>query len=284
MGATLFKGTFQDVPAITAAMQGVSGVFLNTFPDMMDPTVEPRDAATIVAAARAAGTVTSIVVSTFFRVNLWEKADPEFPFLTAYSQSKAGAEKVVRESGITYTILRPGWLMHNFIGPATGYSFPEYPSSRVLAVSYPRDYAVGYLDAADVGQFAAAALLDPADFAGKELDLVHEVMTYDEIAKHLSKAIGKEVTVKYRTAEETAAGKKAGIFAIEEQIWGPTASKHAADVKSVADGYGFRLTTFPEFLKREKASPLLISPCRGRIFLTNEFVHRIDVFRAAKLV
>ncbi|KAJ7742700.1 putative NmrA-like family domain-containing protein, partial [Mycena maculata] len=202
MGATLFKGDFKDVPAITAAMQGVNGVFLNTYPDFTDPNGEARQAETVLAAARAAGTVTSVVVSTVSHTTLhedWGVVKADLPFLSQYYISKSGVERVVRAAGFTYTILRPGWLMHNWIAPGPALHFPEYASSRVLTVSYPRDFRLDQLDAADVGQAAAAALLDPARFAGAELTLGHEGLTFDEIAAHLSEAIGEKVTVKYRT-------------------------------------------------------------------------------------
>ncbi|KAJ7505539.1 NAD dependent epimerase/dehydratase [Mycena galericulata] len=251
MGATLFKGDFDDVPAITAAMQGVTGVFLNTFPS---EAREARQAETVVAAARAAGTVQSFVVSTSYRANLlpdWDVVKADFPFLAQYFSSKAGVEHVIRAAGFTYTILRPGWLMSNFIGGGPAYQFPEYISARVMTVSYPRDFRQGYFDPADVGKFAAAALLDPARFAGVELNLVYEWLTSEEIAAHLSAAIGKEVTVKYRTEQETAEAMKT-LGTTQIQVWEPTA-KPVVDTAKLAD-YGFRLGTFKEFLEREKSA------------------------------
>ncbi|KAJ7837266.1 hypothetical protein B0H14DRAFT_3460325 [Mycena olivaceomarginata] len=74
----------------------------------------------------------------------------------------------------------------------------------------------------------AYTLLDPGRFAGKELDLVNELLTFEEIAAHLGEVLEAEVKVKYRTAEETAESRK------------------------LAE-YGFRLTTLKEFLEREKS-------------------------------
>ncbi|KAJ7867706.1 NAD dependent epimerase/dehydratase [Mycena olivaceomarginata] len=244
LGATLFKGGFDD---------GVTGVFLNTFPNFADPNGEARDAETLVAAARAAGTVTSFVVSTVFKTDAledWSTLKGEFPFLAQYYASKAGVERVVRTSGFTYTILRPGWLNHNYIGAGVEYHFPEYAKERVLTVSSPRGWRMEHLDAADVGQFAAAALLDPGRFAGKELDLVNELLTFEEIAAHLGEALGAEVKVKYRTAEETAEARKV-LPTIERQLWGPTTAP--GDGSKLAE-YGFRLTTLKEFLEREKSA------------------------------
>ncbi|KAJ7160081.1 NAD dependent epimerase/dehydratase [Mycena filopes] len=254
LGATLFKGDFEDASAITAAMQGVNGVFLNTFPSFTDPTAEIRTAEIVVAAARTAGTVTSIVVSTVFKVNLssdWSTIQADWPFVSMYFSSKAGVEKVVRASGFSYTILRPGWLMHNYIGPQSAFNWPGYAETRVLTTSYPPEFRLGHLDAADVGQFAAAALLDPAQFAGKELELAHDWVTVAELAAHLAEAIGAEVTVKYRTEEESAAMRKM-LPTIEVQLWEPSAKKsdNAAELAS----YGFQLTTLKEFFQREKAA------------------------------
>ncbi|KAJ7064939.1 NAD dependent epimerase/dehydratase [Mycena amicta] len=254
LGARLFKGGFTDVSAIEAAMQGVSGVFLNPFPDLTDPTAEQRAAETIIAAARSSGTVQTIVVSTVFGANFysdWHTAEAEFPFLARYYGSKAAAEQAVRESGFQYTIVRPGWLMHNYIGGAVKYHFPEYPTARVLTVSYPRDFRLGHLDAADVGQVAAAVLLDPTGFAGREIDMENEALTMQEVAEHLSAALGAEVTVKYRTAEETTAAKKA-LPTVESQIWrrSPGRGGDTSELKKL----GLQLTTFKEFLEREKVA------------------------------
>ncbi|KAF9037830.1 NAD dependent epimerase/dehydratase [Hymenopellis radicata] len=254
LGATLFGGGFDDVASITAAIQGVSGVFLNTFPDFTDPHGEARVAETFVVAARAAGTVKSFVVSTVYKTGLyadWSEKKSEIPFLSQYYGSKAGVEKAIRASGFAYTILRPGWLMHNYIGAGTAFHFPEYPSERVLTVSFPRDWRMEHFDADDVGQFAAAALLDPARFAGKELELVNEKLTFEEIAALLSQAVGAEVKVKYRTEEETKEARKV-LPTVEGQIWAPTIG-HPSDASKLAE-YGFRLTTLREFLEREKSA------------------------------
>ncbi|KAJ7867711.1 hypothetical protein B0H14DRAFT_3861686 [Mycena olivaceomarginata] len=93
----------------------------------------------------------------------------------------------------------------------------------------------------------AYTLLDPGRFAGKELDLVNELLTFEEIAAHLGKVLEAEVKVKYRTAEETAESRSA---AIGRQLWRPTTAP--GDASKLAE-YEFRLTTLKEFLEREKS-------------------------------
>ncbi|KAJ7240562.1 NAD dependent epimerase/dehydratase [Mycena rebaudengoi] len=247
LGATLFKGDLEDVPAITEAMKGVTSVFLNPFPSFTNPNGEAEAAQTVVDAARAAGTVTSIVLSTVLRADSAPSdIDPaQFPFLVRYYNSKAGAERVVRESGFAYTILRPGWLMHNYIGVGPTWHFPEYATQRLLTVSFPEGYRLDHLDGADVGKFTVAAFLEPGRFAGKEIDLVGELLTYEEVAAHLSEAAGVEVTARYRTKEETDA-LKGKMPTVEMQVWAPKAP--VVDLRE----YGIALTSFKEFLVREK--------------------------------
>ncbi|KAJ7742729.1 NAD dependent epimerase/dehydratase [Mycena maculata] len=254
MGATLFKGDSNDIPAVTAAMQGVNGIFLSTIPNFTDPASETHQAENVLAAAHAAGTVTSVVVSTAWYTNLhedWSVVEADFPVLSQFYASKSGVERIVRAAGFTYTIIRPGSLMRNWIAPVPAYHFPEYMSSHQITVSYPRDFRMDQLDAADVGQVAAAVLLEPPHFAGAELTLLGpEALTFDEIVAHLSEAIGEKVTVKYRTAEETAEARKT-VSTVDMQVWSPTVPR-VEDAKLAE--YGFHWTTFKEFLEREKTA------------------------------
>ncbi|KAJ7790711.1 NAD dependent epimerase/dehydratase [Mycena olivaceomarginata] len=234
IGVTLFKGGFKDVPAIAAAIKGVAGVFLNTFPNLADPAAQTRAAETFVAAARAEGTVTFFVVSATYR-------------------KKHVRRLSRRASSFGYTILRPGSLMQNFIAPSPAYNYPEYIPSRVLTVSYTPGSKSAQLDAANVGQFAAAALLHPARFAGAEVDLVYEALTFDDIAAVLSAVLGVEVKVKYRTEEDTAEARKKSPT-VEMQLGRQDASETIEANRAKLARYRFRLTSFREFLEREKGA------------------------------
>ncbi|KAF7316165.1 NmrA domain-containing protein [Mycena indigotica] len=253
LGARLFKGSLKDAAAVAAATEGVSAVFLNTFPDFENPLGELPQAENAIAAAKAAGTVQSIVASTVVGANDvddWTTIAGEFPFLARYYTSKSSVERAVRDSGFQYTILRPGMLFHNFIGDAVRFSFPDYPKERVLTVSYPAEYRLQQFDAADVGQVAAKALLDPRGFAGREIDLHHEPLTFKEIAQRLSAAAGTEIKVRYRSEEETREATKT-LPALEVQVWWPRSNK--SDTTELQK-LGLRLTTFEEFLEREKVA------------------------------
>jgi NAD(P)-dependent dehydrogenase (short-subunit alcohol dehydrogenase family) len=61
LGAKLFQGTYTDLPSIIAATNGVTGIFLNTFPDFTNPRGEVPQAENFITAAKASGTVQTIV-------------------------------------------------------------------------------------------------------------------------------------------------------------------------------------------------------------------------------
>lgn len=109
-------------------------------------------------------------------------------------------------------------------------------------MSVARDFRLAQIDAADVGQFTAAALLDPSRFAGVELDLVYE-----------PDAMGTEVIVRHRTEEGTAKARKT-IFALESQTFWRKFQRKADPAKLAPYEYGLQLTSFKEFVQREKSA------------------------------
>lgn len=187
LGVALFKGDFSDLPAITLALTGVSGVFLNTFPNFNEGEGEIQQAKNVVTAAKEAKTVTTIVVSTVFKAG--EKSEiaaskSNFPFLKLYLHQKSGVEEVVKNAGFEYwTVLRPYWLDYNYLVPGYAIHFPEYRTEHILTTSYDPSFKKAHLDPFDVGKFAAAALLDPQRFDGRVIELGGELLTLEEVAK-----------------------------------------------------------------------------------------------------
>lgn len=252
LGAELVKGDFDDVSAITAAVDGVSGVFLNTFPSFTDPDAEVRYAQNFVTAALAAKTVKTFVVSTVFKAG--EKATlaaakPEWPFLSFYFSRKAGVEEVVRGGGFeNTTVLRPDWLHYNYLSPGCSIWFPEYQNEHILTISYLRNYKQTHFDPEDVGKFAAAAFVEPDRFQGI-IELSHEPLTFDEIAKIITEVSGVEVKTRFRTEEETKVLLEAGTMPVlASQLWSRELSFESESLKK----YGIELGTLEGYLQREK--------------------------------
>jgi len=120
-----------------------------------------------------------------------------------YTASKWGAEEAVRGAGFKYyTIFRPPWLLPNYGAPVNAIHFPEFPTIGEIHTPMNVDLPLAHLDSYDIGRFAAAALLDPAKFAGKELPLTAGNFSIREVARELEAVIGAKIPVVQLDAEE----------------------------------------------------------------------------------
>jgi uncharacterized protein YbjT (DUF2867 family) len=80
-------------------------------------------------------------------------------------------ENAVRQISLTYyTILRPSFLMHNYLQSLCMAHFPNYG----VYIEYLKGRKTAHFDPYDIGKFAAAALLDPKRFSGHEIELGNE--------------------------------------------------------------------------------------------------------------
>lgn len=247
LGSVLFEGDFDNVPAIQAAAAGVTGIFLNLW-----PTPKPEDqlsqAKSFIDAAKQANSST-IVVSTAFltgRPELWTGVDG----LEAYYTGKAIVEDAVRQAGLpSYSILRPSFLMHNYLVPDSQYHFPELAPKGILAHAYKAGRRMPHLDAADVGKFAAEALLNPEAFNGHEIELGFQNLTPEEAADAIRQVSGRPIPVHRRTDEEITAQRHLLHTLPFQEL--ANEKDLTIDGEYLQNKYGVTLTTFQNFLGSE---------------------------------
>ncbi|KAE9381912.1 NAD(P)-binding protein, partial [Stipitochalara longipes BDJ] len=255
-GAILFKGDFHDLPAIAAAIEGVHGVFLNTFPDFTSPDGEVGQAQNIVAAAKAAKTVKIVVVSTVHKAaeqaEITKERD-EYPLLKYYYAMKTGVEKVVREAGFeAWTVLRPDWLHYQYFAPACNYRFPDYQKTHELTLSYAPTYKKHHFSPHDVGKFAAAALVGTEGYNGEIIELTGEGLTFDEVAVILSRVSGVKIRARYRSEEETRELQESGKMpTLQMDLYAREGPYSEYDPKKL-ERFGIKLESLEEFLVKEK--------------------------------
>ncbi|KAF2811984.1 NAD(P)-binding protein, partial [Mytilinidion resinicola] len=217
LGAKLFKGelstpsvtnstppsaasTTATVPGLDAAIAGCAALFLNQMPNWT-PGGEAREAATILAAAKAVG-VQHVVHATGLSLNDPQHAEKmEGSIVAPAILGKGEVEELVKASGITYTILRPGWFMTNLTLPLVGVMFPELVASGRFVHSYGEGCVLPLVDPEDVGAFAAAAVEDPARFGGQTIAIAGEKLGIKEIVEWIGRVAGKEVVVVERSDE-----------------------------------------------------------------------------------
>ncbi|PGH19053.1 hypothetical protein AJ79_00087 [Helicocarpus griseus UAMH5409] len=283
-GAKLFTGNLDDTAVFREAAQGCTGVFLNLLPvtnDSSNPhaqtvnTDSERERATnILRACREAG-VKFVVASTAVYVDDRSKWDVEGVRgmglgMYEYYASKAGMEEAVKNAGLEggWMILRPGWLMSNYLMPAAEYVYPELKDRGEVVHSYEEGMGFVHTDERDVGRYAAMALLEPERFRGREIDLGGEWLGIEEAVGAMGRVAGREVRVRKRTEEEEKGAFEGGRVAYPFEVWanwmgdrvheeegegeGGKKGRAGDRARREAEGLGIRLTGLEEYLKRER--------------------------------
>ena len=245
---SLFKGTLDDLTAMDTAMEGCDAIFLVQMPSWTDDS-ETRDAANIIRAAKAAG-IEHIVVSTLLGIDRANIADIfSHPIIAPVVDGKVKVEKLVRESGLQWTFLHPGWFNTNVTLPVVNIQYPGLSQGK-LVCSYQPQWAVGTVDPDDIGAFAAMVFNDPRKFSGSIIDVLSEIVTVEDIFKEIERATGKKIEVHYRTAEENQTAFD-NPYAIGQSLMKDL--EPFLDIEK-ARSYGIPLTTFRQFLKKNKES------------------------------
>jgi len=101
-------------------------------------------------------------------------------------------EKLIVESGINYTFLRPAYFMQNFLT-----TLREDLIRRDLIYLPAGDARFTLIDLYDVGRVGAEVLLNSESHMNQAYDLTNdEQLTFEEIAKQLSEVLGRNIRFK----------------------------------------------------------------------------------------
>jgi uncharacterized protein YbjT (DUF2867 family) len=129
---------------------------------------------------------------------------------TTPSRLHRQAEKIIEESKIPFTFLRPNFFMQNFI---TFYS--HFIKTQGAFYVPAEDAKVSFVDVRDIAAVAAQALSSRSkkDGAGKHTRKAYDItggeaLSYGEAAEILSKEIGKKVNYVNVSDEDARKGMK----------------------------------------------------------------------------
>ncbi|GAP90993.1 hypothetical protein SAMD00023353_5400570 [Rosellinia necatrix] len=259
-GVTIFQGESVNFDDVFRAAQGCAAVYLNTFPI---PGLETRQAETIAAAARRAG-VRSVVASTTMGAGdrtLWDDAVTEECHLRGYFASKAAVEDVVRGAGFeAWTILRPAFLHVDYLLPGAHQNLPRLPTHGELDHFFDAGARLPQTDASDVGRYAAAALRDPARFAGHAIDLAAENLTIGEVRDVLARVSGRDDVATRRLR----LGETEPVFGQLFQVWAnfKDLAPVVAATRDAVARFGIPVTSLEDALRRDRSRLLECLPAR----------------------
>lgn len=255
LGVELVVGSFDDIPSLECAIDGVHAIFLNVSPSAEDPEAETRHANNVTTVATRTGSSVQTIVysttlltgqhSTFPGWNTWNE------FARQYWLSKAANEDHVRTSGIpNWTILRPCTFMSNYLKPLAPFFFPELLSQGVLRTALTAETPTMLISPDDIGRFAAAALTQPDRFHGQEIDLGAEALTPPQIVAALSAASGRQIQAQYMPKDEVETLIPQSHIIAAQTYFNERSAQ--MDAELLQKRWGIELTSFADFLEARR--------------------------------
>jgi uncharacterized protein YbjT (DUF2867 family) len=196
LNVEFINGDFDDASSLDAALAGVEQAFL------LSPSSAEQVAreANFIRAAKRAG------VRHVVKFSILGAANSPSRLIRRHGE----AEKMLEDSGIAFTMLRPHYFMQNLL-----WYIDDIKSQGVFSASLPETYKHSHVDARDNAAVAVAALTE----SGHESKVYHitgsETLTYREVAEILSQAIGKKVRYDSSRENYTKFLKKVGLDADE---------------------------------------------------------------------
>lgn len=218
-GVNTLIGDYDNYNSLVTAFTGVEQLLFVSSSDIMKRTAQHQN---VINAAKEAG-VEHLIYTSFQR-----RSESETSPLWIVAQSHIQTEKWLKESGINYTILRNNLYMDflpGFIGEKvaeTGVIFVPAENGKVSAVLR-----------SEMAE-AAASILATDGHIGKEYDFTNaEAVTYQEIAKTVSEAIGKPINYISPSVEEY--GKTLSSYGVPAEIVGIFSSFAVAQAQGELD-------------------------------------------------
>lgn len=166
---------FDKPDLVKAALTGCESVFLNTagFEDFTIPA--------------------KIVVEACKKLNIrmivkLSAMGADFPSMGGMPNPHGLADKVVKESGLEWCIVRPTFFDSNF--------FMQMDSIKSMGKFFGASGSgkIAYIDPEDIGEVAAAAMINPAKHNQKIYDLTGpEALSDVEVATLMTEVIGKKI-------------------------------------------------------------------------------------------
>ncbi|ANP72299.1 NmrA family NAD(P)-binding protein [Cryobacterium arcticum] len=244
MGVLLSEGDLDVPESLDRLLQGARGLFSVVLSaPSSDAASEVRHGAALVAAAELAG-VHHLVHSS---VSGWTpghtRADREYD--EAYWNDKEAVKRLARESSIPIvTLLKPAIFMDNFVPPRLAGMFREQ-AEGVLAGATADHIELPLVAVDDIGEAAATAFLDPEVFDRAEVELAGDVLTFPQISRMLSHALGR--TLRYeQVPAEVLIDRGHHPAWVAKQVWYEEINHRARPEHSAV--FGLRPRSFADFL------------------------------------
>jgi uncharacterized protein YbjT (DUF2867 family) len=244
LGVELVKGDLRDRASLDKACQGVKAVIstASSMPFSYQPgendiqTVDTDGQINLIDAAKAAG-VKHLIYTSF-------TMDNEFPLRNA----KRTVEKYLKESGLAYTILRPGYFMEVWLSPAVGFDAANAKTQIYGTGENP----ISWISFQDVAEFAVACL-DNGVAVNAVLPLGGpEALSQLEMVKIFEGIGGQDFEVNFVPEDALAEQQKASTDPMQQSFSGLMrwyAQGDPIDMKETLEAFPVELTSVQDYAK-----------------------------------
>jgi uncharacterized protein YbjT (DUF2867 family) len=236
LGAEGVLGDLTDRTSLRPLLKGVEGFFIVTTPFGPDFSVDPEkevlQGTTAIEAAKAARVAHVVLTSV---------ASADEGTGIPHFESKAELERHLKASGLPYTITRPVAFMDNYVSPWMSASLER----GFLEQPVPPAVHTQLVAVKDIGEIVGRAFDDPKKASGKTVDLAGDEIAFEDIARALSKKLGRPIRYVEQPVEE--ARRRMGDDGFRMFEFFRTKGYHV-DIPRLEAEWGHPMTRFREFL------------------------------------
>lgn len=207
LGAEIVIGDLRDRESLDRACAGVDVVFSTATSIIREGEISAVDGQgqlNLVDAAREASVTRFVYIS-------FEELGTGAPL----EQAKRAVEERLRESGITYTILRAGLFHETWLTPATGFD----AANGTVNVYGSGEAELSWIAVADVATAAVNSLEEPATEKAT-IPIAGERLSYNNVVAVFEEVTGQPITVQQVPAEALAAQRDASSDEREQSFAG----------------------------------------------------------------
>jgi uncharacterized protein YbjT (DUF2867 family) len=246
LGVQLSEGDLRDKSTFSKLMAGVTTIITtaSSMPFSYAPgendirKVDEEGMINLIDEAKRAGVIHFIYTSFSKNFNL------DFPL----SNTKRKVEKYLQNSGMNYTILRPGFFMEVWLSPAVGFDAANGKVNLCGDGTKP----LAYISLKDVAKFEVECVSNPAA-VNAELELGGpDNLNQLEVVKIFEKVLHKKMEVQHIPLEALTAQFNSAEDVVQKSFTGLmicVAKGDVIDMKEVLRKFPVKLTSVNEYAK-----------------------------------
>ncbi len=246
LGVQIVQGDLQNIESLLLALRGVKTVIstVSSMPFSYQPgendvqSVDENGVINLIDASKSAG------VNHFIYTSFSKNIDLDFPLRNA----KRKVEKHLQNSGLEYTILRPGCFMELWLTAGVGFDAPNGKVNTCGTGANP----LAYISFKDVAKFAVESISNPAaKNAILELGGPQNLSQLD-VVKIFEEALGKKIELGQMPVEMLQSQLDGAEDPMQKSFSGLmmcVANGDRIDMKDLLNKFPVELTTVKEFAK-----------------------------------